>query len=114
MKAEIAGDRLTIDVGPGERQAALDTIAAYFRVRETERTRRYSIIAATASDIVAAVTVVFVPQGTEVWARWISGALVVFGLCAGVYGLFLLKTRLPELKAPKEDAQATKGGADAE
>lgn len=103
MKTEIDGDRLTIETGPGARQAALDNVAAYFSQREAQKTRRLLIVAATAFAIVAAVTVVFVPAGRESWAPWIGAPLAVLAAGAAGYSRFWLTTPLLKLRAARDE-----------
>jgi hypothetical protein len=103
MKAEIDGDRFTVETGPGARQAALDNIAVYFRAREVQKTRRLLIVTAAVYGIVAAITVVFAPQGRELWIPWIGLALLVIATGAAGYSRFWLKTPEIEFHADQGD-----------
>jgi hypothetical protein len=104
MKAEIDGDRLTVETGPGARQAALDNIAAYFREREAQKSKRLLMIAATVLAVVAALAVVFAPQGREVLAQYVGAALVLLAAGAAGYSQLWLKGPLLELRAGQADS----------
>ena len=94
MKVECDGKRLMVEAGPGKRQAALDLVAAYFR--ELQKTRRLLMVTTTAFAIVAAVMVVFAPQGRETLAQFIGATLVILG--AGVAGFSNVLVRIPRLE----------------
>jgi hypothetical protein len=110
MKAEIDGDRFTVEAGPGARQAALDNIAAYFHAREAQKTKRLLMAVAAVFAVVAAVTVVFAPQGRESWAQWVGLAMVVFALGAAGYSQFSFKCASLELKATRDDVPEERAG----
>ncbi len=101
MKVETDGNRMTVDVGPGMRQAALDAVVACFR--ELQKTRRLLIFTAMAFAIVAAVAVVFAPAGREALAQWIGLALLVPVIIIGGYSTVWLKVGPLEIKMTNEE-----------
>jgi len=101
MRIESDGDRIKIEVGPGAREAAIGIAAAHFS--EGQKTRRLLIFATMAFAIVAALTVVFAPQGREAWADWIGVALVALAVGAAKLSRLRWKTPLGELEVAIQD-----------
>ena len=87
MRVESDGNRITIDVGPGKRDAALTAVVAHFS--ETQKTKRLLILSTVASLIVAALAFVFAPEGRETWATYSGVALIA--LAFGAAGLSQLR-----------------------
>lgn len=107
MRVESDGDRIRIDVAPGKRDAALAVVTAHFS--EAQKTKRLLILATVASLIVAAITVVFAPEGRESLATCVGVALVA--LAVGAARLSRLRWNAPfgeiEMAGPDTNAPET-------
>jgi hypothetical protein len=107
MRVESDGNRLTIEVGPGKRDAALAVVSAHFV--EAQKTKRQLVLAAVGCFAVAAGLLVFAPEGRERLAVWMGAALVVVGFAASGLARLRLKTPLGEIEVISREPENTEG-----
>ena len=108
MKLEYDGKQLTVGAGPGMREAAIELMDVC--IRETQKTRRLLMLTAMGLAAVAAVLLVFAPEGREVPANWMGGALMVIALGAARCSRFCLKLPPIELSVGEEEGAKKNDG----